>query len=60
MEEVFSEKIKPNVKKIISLYCSKHGHFYPHKPSPNVFMHKLEIRMKQYYSHFSSLNLSKK
>ena len=41
-------------KTIISEYGSKRGTFHPNKPSPNIFMNKLEYRMKTYYSHLLS------
>jgi len=36
---------------IMNEYGSKRHIFFPSKPSPNLFMNKLEYRMKQYYSH---------
>ena len=36
---------------IINEYGAKRNIFFPSKPSPNLFMNKLEYRMKQYYSH---------
>ena len=34
---------------IIQEYSSKQSNFNPSKQSPNVFIKKLEIRMKMYY-----------
>ena len=33
-------------------YCLKRNNFDPHGPSPNIFMTKLELRMKAYYNSF--------
>ena len=33
-------------------YCLKRNNFDPQGPSPNIFMTKLELRMKAYYNSF--------
>ena len=46
---------KQNLEKIISEYRITQNNFNPNKNSPpNLFMDKLEIRMKQYYSKFTN------
>ena len=50
-------EIQVSFKKIVDEYCSKRGSFNPNKPSPNIFMKKLELRLKQYYNLFNSQNL---
>jgi hypothetical protein len=35
---------------IINEYCLKRNSFHPSNPSPNIFIGKLEIRMKKYYN----------
>ena len=50
-------EIQHSFKKIVDEYCSKRGSFNPNKQSPNIFMKKLEIRLKQYYNLFNSQNL---
>ena len=35
---------------LISEYGSKRNIFFPSKPSPNLFLNKLEFRMQKYYS----------
>jgi hypothetical protein len=35
---------------IINEYCLKRNSFHPKNPSPNIFIGKLEIRMKKYYN----------
>lgn len=35
---------------IINEYCLKRNSFYPTNPSPNIFIGKLEFRMKKYYN----------
>jgi hypothetical protein len=35
---------------IINEYCLKRNSFHPKNPSPNIFIGKLELRMKKYYS----------
>jgi len=50
-------EIQQSFKKIVDEYCSKRGSFNPNKPSPNIFMKKLELRLKQYYNLFNSQNL---
>lgn len=37
---------------IQSEYCLKRNNFYPAGPSPNLFINKLELRMKAYYNSF--------
>ena len=53
-------EIQQNFKKIVDEYCSKRGSFNPTKSSPNIFMKKLELRLKQYYNLFNSQNLRRK
>lgn len=36
-------------------YCLKRNTFYPTGPSPNIFIDKLELRMKVYYKTFSTV-----
>ena len=43
---------------IIQEYCLKRNRFDPKKPSPNRFVNKLQLRMKQYYNNFSQLSSS--
>ena len=38
------------VKILIREYGSKRNNFFPTKPSQNLFLNKLEIRMQHYYS----------
>ena len=52
-----SPEMTNNFKKIVDEYCSKRGSFNPNKPSPNIFMKKLEFRLKAYYNLFNSRNL---
>tara|TARA_B110000967_G_scaffold204335_1_gene246632 strand:+ start:716 stop:910 length:195 start_codon:yes stop_codon:yes gene_type:complete len=40
---------KLRLKTIIEEYSLKQNSFNPKKPSPNIFIKKLEIRMKMYY-----------
>ena len=40
---------KKFIKEIINEYSLKRNNFNPSKPSPNLFIKKLEIRMKKYY-----------
>ena len=40
---------KLSLKTIIEEYSLKQNSFNPKKPSPNIFIKKLEIRMKMYY-----------
>lgn len=35
---------------IINEYCLKRNSFHPTNPSPNMFIGKLEFRMKKYYN----------
>ena len=35
---------------IIEEYCLKRNSFNPTHPSPNIFIGKLQVRMKQYYN----------
>ena len=37
---------------IQSEYCLKRNNFDPAGPSPNLFINKLELRMKAYYNSF--------
>jgi hypothetical protein len=49
-------KTRTNSKKsdvlenIIEEYCLKRNSFNPTHPSPNVFIGKLQVRMRQYYN----------
>jgi len=40
---------KTELANILEEYSLKQQNFDPKKPSPNVFIKKLEIRMKMYY-----------
>jgi hypothetical protein len=40
---------KTSTNTIIEEYSLKQSSFNPKKPSPNLFIKKLEIRMKMYY-----------
>jgi len=40
---------KTELANILEEYSLKQQNFDPNKPSPNVFIKKLEIRMKMYY-----------
>lgn len=35
---------------LVNEYGAKRNIFFPTKPSPNLFLNKLEFRMRQYYS----------
>ena len=53
MEEIPSMEVCNAIRNcIVREYCLKRGPFNPHKPSPNAFITKLELRMKKYYSQF--------
>lgn len=43
------EKKSIILQNIIKEYEQKQNNFDPSKPSPNLFIKKLEIRMKRYY-----------
>jgi hypothetical protein len=43
------EKKSIKLQNIIKEYEQKQNNFDPSKPSPNLFIKKLEIRMKRYY-----------
>ena len=46
---------------IQSEYCLKRNNFDPAVPSPNLFINKLELRMKAYYNSFcKSINSTTK
>ena len=60
METLSSKEAKHGVKTIINEYCLKKGSFNPNKSSPNIFMRKLESRLKQYYNLLSVRNSRKK
>ena len=52
---VVRKKHKRNSKildDIQSEYCLKRNNFDPAGPSPNIFINKLELRMKAYYNSF--------
>ena len=38
------------LENIINEYCLKRNSFHPTNPSPNIFIGKLELRMKKYYN----------
>ena len=44
------------IKKIINEYKIKMNSFNPKGNSPNIFVNKLEYRMKQYYDLYNSKN----
>ena len=60
METASSPEKKHYRKTIIDEYCLKMGSFNPDKGSPNVFMKKLESRLKQYYNLLAARNSRKK
>ena len=43
------ENKSTKLQNIIKEYEQKQNNFDPSKPSPNLFIKKLEIRMKRYY-----------
>ena len=43
------KKESKELNNILQEYSLKQNNFDPKKPSPNVFIKKLEIRMKMYY-----------
>lgn len=45
---------KNKTKQIIAEYRLKMNSFFPNNKSPNIFVKKLEYRMKQYYDVYSS------
>lgn len=51
MEQIKSinDTKKKFIKDILNEYSLKRNNFNPSKPSPNMFIKKLEIRMKKYY-----------
>jgi hypothetical protein len=49
-----SKKYQKGTKEIIKEYKFKMNSFYPGKDSPNIFVNKLEYRMKQYYNLYKS------
>jgi hypothetical protein len=56
-----NKKEKMTIQKILEEYELKQNNFNPNKPSPNVFMNKLQIRMKLYYKEqYKSYNFSTK
>ena len=54
----FKKKKSCTLNEIQSEYCLKRNNFDPHKPSPNMFINKLEIRMKVYYKNFCNVSNS--
>ena len=60
METASSQEKTYYPKKIIDEYCLKMSSFNPDKGSPNIFMKKLESRLKQYYNLLTSRNSRKK
>ena len=55
-----NEKKRKKEEKIINEYSYKRIFNNPNNNSPNIFLNKLEHRLKQYYSLYKSLNLDKK
>ncbi len=50
-KQVARQKTKKDVlKDILEEYCLKRNSFNPASPSPNIFLGKLELRMKKYYN----------
>ncbi len=49
---------KVTLEEIIDEYCLKRNTFNPKSPSPNMFINKLEKRMRMYY--YSLYNSSKR
>ena len=47
--KIRKEKKSIILQNIIKEYEQKQNNFDPSKPSPNLFIKKLEIRMKRYY-----------
>ena len=47
--ETKNKKTSKKTSAIIEEYSLKQSSFNPKKPSPNLFIKKLEIRMKMYY-----------
>ncbi len=54
--EQCSPKNKKKAEDIFSEYGLKKSNFDPKQTSPNEFIKKLELRMKNYYSIYSSRN----
>ena len=54
--EQCSPKNKKSAEDIFSEYGLKKSKFDPKQTSPNNFIEKLELRMKQYYSIYNSRN----
>ena len=54
--EQCSPKNKKKAEDIFSEYGLKKSKFDPKQTSPNNFIEKLELRMKQYYSLYNSRN----
>lgn len=58
LENVKSKKRKFNSNQIFEEIKAEYGlkriQFNPHKPSPNIFMKKLQKRMTQYYTSLSN------
>ena len=48
-----SPKNKKNAEQIFEEYSLKKGKFDPNSTSPNEFIKKLELRMKNYYAFYS-------
>jgi len=57
---MYSTKCKVNTKKklakIMNEYKIKMNSFNPTQKSPNIFVNKLQYRMKQYYNLYKSKN----
>lgn len=48
------KKKETKTKKIVAEYRLKMNSFFPNNKSPNLFVKKLEYRMKHYYNVYSS------
>ena len=57
-----SQKSNKNiiVNLILNEYKSKMNSLHPNNKSPNLFVNKLEYRMKQYYNLYKSKNVNMK
>ena len=53
-----NENKNSTLENILEEYCLKRTQFDPNKPSPNIFVNKLHLRMKVYYKTCSSLSSS--
>ena len=55
-----SPKNKKNTDQIFEEYSLKKGKFDPNSTSPNQFIKKLELRMKNYYAFYKDSSSSDK